>query len=74
MGHLNIAKLLLDEGADVDNYNSLYGETALHTAAYENRQQIISLLLEFGADPSITNVVSLFFLFSTNTIIIVYTF
>jgi ankyrin repeat protein len=47
-GHLEIVKLLLEHGADV-NAKTAY-ETALHLAAGEGHLEIVKLLLEHGAD------------------------
>ncbi len=46
--------LLLKLGADVDAVDE-NGETAMHGAAYQNRPQVVRLLAEHGADPSLWN-------------------
>jgi hypothetical protein len=48
-GHLEVAKILLGAGADV-NYALQHGQTALMVAAYEGRVGVVRLLLERGAD------------------------
>ncbi len=50
-GHLKIAALLLDAGADVNsqNHNDHWGTTPLHAAAHANQAAIAQLLLERGA-------------------------
>jgi ankyrin repeat protein len=50
--NLNIVKMLLDKGADV-NASGDEGWTALHASASGNFYRIASLLLEKGADPLI---------------------
>jgi ankyrin repeat protein len=47
--HLEIAKLLLDAGADVNAHKR--GQTALHWAARGGQIEMIDLLLARGADP-----------------------
>jgi len=51
-GFQNIAKLLIDKGADVNvaNYN---GATALIFAAIFNRIELVKLLLDSGANPEL---------------------
>ncbi len=44
----------LDVISSINNANS-YGSTPLHTATYWNNIEIIHLLLDHGADPTITN-------------------
>ncbi len=53
-GNTEVAKLLLDAGADVDAANH-DGSTALHTAAFLCRKDIVRALLEHGADTSVRN-------------------
>jgi cytohesin len=48
-GHLEILKLLVKLGADIEARH-LYGRTALHLAAREGRSNAISLLITLGAD------------------------
>jgi ribonuclease-3 len=51
---LQIIKLLLQHGAD-PNKTALFGETALHTAAYVGDLEVVKLLLEHKADPTIAD-------------------
>ena len=51
-GHTNIAKLLLDNGANV-NVTNFNGATALIYAATFAKKDIVNLLLENGADITI---------------------
>lgn len=53
-GKTEIAKLLLDAGADV-NFQNNDGSTALHTAAFFCRPEIVKMLLDKKADKSIRN-------------------
>jgi ankyrin repeat protein len=48
-GHIEIARLLLQNGADVNVRNN-YGSTPLHCAAYNGHIDILHLLFENGAD------------------------
>jgi ankyrin repeat protein len=48
--HLEIAKLLLDAGADVDAHKR--GQTALHWAARGGQAEMVDLLLARGASPN----------------------
>lgn len=48
--HFAIIKLLLQAGANVNQYNKNGGRTSLHWAALQNNQQNLQLLLDFGAD------------------------
>jgi ankyrin repeat protein len=51
-GHAEVAKLLLDAGADVNaqNSNGHYGGTPLHAAAHGNQRAVAELLITHGAD------------------------
>jgi ankyrin repeat protein len=49
-----LARLLLDAGADVNGQGE-GGFTALHAAALNGDEDLIELLLERGADPSVSN-------------------
>ena len=53
-GNWDIAKILIDAGADV-NLQSEFGNTALHFACEEERDVLIKLLLKSGANPNIKN-------------------
>ena len=48
-GHIEIARLLLQNGAEV-NAKSNYGRTPLHCSAYRGHVDILHLLVENGAD------------------------
>lgn len=49
---------LLKSGADVNSKEPVHGQTALMFAAVENRSEAIKLLMERGADPTITTSVA----------------
>ncbi len=51
-GHAEVATILLEAGADVNdhNQNSHWGTTPLHAAAHGDRKQVARLLLARGAD------------------------
>lgn len=53
-GKPEIAKLLIDAGADIDFQNN-EGSTALHSAAFFCRPEIVKLLLDKKADKTIKN-------------------
>ena len=53
-GKDDIAKVLIDAGADLNIQNN-DGSTALHTAAFFCRPAMVKLLLEKGADKTIKN-------------------
>ena len=48
-GHLEVVKLLVESGADVDHVSEK-GWTALHCAAYNGHLEVVKLLVESGAD------------------------
>src|SRR5207248_569371 len=49
--HVEMVKLLLENGADVDA-KDYYGWTALHIAAESGDEALVRLLLDKGADPN----------------------
>lgn len=53
-GHPDVAKALIEAGADLDQQNN-YGSTALFNAALLCRTEIVAALLDAGADRSIRN-------------------
>lgn len=53
-GNIQIVRLLLKAGANVNAKNSV-GDTALHTAARTRNKELIAFLLENGADKNIKN-------------------
>lgn len=48
---LDVARFLLEKGADVNHQSSLGGETSLMEAAKSGNVEMAKLLLEHGADP-----------------------
>lgn len=50
-GRIEICRLLLDAGADVNVQTSSGRATALHRAAYSGHCDVVRLLLQRGADP-----------------------
>jgi len=54
-GKPDIARALIEAGADLDIQNS-EGSTALHTAAFLCRKNIVEMLLEHGADKTLQNI------------------
>eukprot|EP00775_Hariotina_reticulata_P006133 gene6133-6372_t len=52
--HIEIAQLLLAEGAGLENKDSM-GNTPLHYAAGYGRPQLVELLLARGADAAVKN-------------------
>lgn len=53
-GRPEIAKLLIEAGADI-NFQNNDGSTALHTAAFFCRPEIVQMLLDKGADQTTRN-------------------
>ena len=53
-GKTEMAKILIDAGADVNQINN-DGSTALHTAAFFCRPEIVKLLLDKKADKTVKN-------------------
>jgi ankyrin repeat protein len=56
-GHTDVAKALLDYGADVNalDQRTHRGGTPLHAAAHGNQRAVAALLLAHGADPAAAN-------------------
>lgn len=56
-GHADVAELLLEAGAHVNdhNENTHWGTTPLHAAAHGNRRAVAQLLLARGADLKLKN-------------------
>ena len=52
---IEIVKLLLEHGADVNIKSLVYGDTALMYASIYNKSEIVKLLLEHGADVNAQN-------------------
>jgi|GEM_PF-2354620 len=50
-GWLSGVKLLVDKGADLGAEHEQTGQTSLHTAAQANKADVVSWLLDNGADP-----------------------
>ena len=49
-GHSQVAKLLLEYGAEKDIATAdVHGKTPLHIAAFHGHDEVVRLLLEFGA-------------------------
>ena len=53
--HPEIARVLIDAGADVNIQNNNDGSTALHLCAYWNSPEIAKMLIDAGADKTIPN-------------------
>lgn len=49
-GHVDVVKLLLDRGADINTKDKEAGSTPLHGASSLGYVDVIKLLLEKGAD------------------------
>ena len=54
-GHIEIVKLLIAYGVDVNQISGTYKGVALHLAAWENHPEIVQILLDNGADPDVYN-------------------
>jgi ankyrin repeat protein len=51
-GHIEVARFLLEKGADV-NYRGFFGAPGLHWAAIRGHKAMVEFLLEHGADPNL---------------------
>jgi ankyrin repeat protein len=54
-GHIDIARLLCDRGADTNAINGLQNETALHKAAFHGHADVVQLLVERHAQVDLAN-------------------
>ncbi len=52
-GGPEVAKLLLEHGADVNARSDLYGDTPLRLAAIRGHIEVVRVLLNYGADTSL---------------------
>jgi ankyrin repeat protein len=52
-GHLDVVKLLVEKGAELDYRHPVNKMTALHLAAYSGHDDVVKYLLSKGADPNI---------------------
>jgi hypothetical protein len=55
---VELVKLLLEEGCSASAYNALTHSTPLHMAVRRRSLEIVTLLLEYGADPLLQDKVS----------------
>jgi hypothetical protein len=55
---VELVKLLLEEGCSASTYNSHTHSTPLHMAVRRRSLEIVTLLLEYGADPLLQDKVS----------------
>ncbi|HYD33507.1 MAG TPA: ankyrin repeat domain-containing protein [Methylophilaceae bacterium] len=51
-GHLEIVKLLVEKGAELDYAHPVNKMTALHMAAYSGHDEVVKYLLSKGANPN----------------------
>jgi len=51
-GHVEVVRLLLDHGADIDEAGNASHATALHCAVMKSQVEVGGLLLQRGADPN----------------------
>lgn len=51
-GHVEVVRLLLDHGADINEAGNASHSTALHCAVMKSRVEVGALLLQRGADPN----------------------
>jgi hypothetical protein len=54
--NLEVVKLLIERGADVNAQDTLDGRTALMGAAHKGRDDVVKLLVEHGADLAIRDI------------------
>ena len=54
-GNLAIAKILLDNGADINATDKCYNRTALHFAVSNKKTSITKLLLKYGCKTNVKN-------------------
>ena len=52
-GSNEMLEFFLEAGADINERNGFRGETPLHFAAKEGREDVVTLLLDHGADPTV---------------------
>lgn len=52
-GHLDVVKVLVEAGADLEIQNTYNSETALYKAVKHKQRPVINYLLEQGADPNV---------------------
>lgn len=52
--HSEIAKILIDKGAELENTDNNQGETPLAHASYYHREKVMEVLLKAGANPNCT--------------------
>lgn len=52
-GHLEVVKLLVEKGAEIDYRHPVNKMTALHLAAYSGHDDVVKYLLSKGADPNV---------------------
>lgn len=51
-GHLDVVKLLVENGAELEYAHPVNKMTALHLAAYSGHDDVVKYLLSKGADPN----------------------